>query len=81
MKEIIALFVKSEYNTPMPILQYHCPKCDKRFEELVKNHEEEVFCPACGGRAERCYAGTVYSSTGKPVKKCSGKCSECDGCG
>lgn len=64
----------------MPILQYKCPACGKEFEELVKSHGEEVLCPACGGKAERSWSGCMYSATGKPVKKCSGKCSECEGC-
>lgn len=64
----------------MPILHYVCPACGKRFEELVKNGAEDVFCPACHGKADRCWSGKVYSATGKPPKKCSGKCSECSGC-
>ncbi len=64
----------------MPILQYHCPRCGKKFEELVKSHEEEVLCPDCGERAERCYAGTVYSATGRLPKHCSGHCATCGGC-
>ncbi|MDE7159198.1 MAG: zinc ribbon domain-containing protein, partial [Clostridiales bacterium] len=54
----------------MPMLEYVCPQCGKKFEELVKSHEEEVLCPECGAKAERCWCGTVYSATGKPVKKC-----------
>ena len=64
----------------MPILQYRCPACGKEFEELVKSHEEAVKCPAGGAAAERSWSGCMYSATGKPPKKCSGKCSECSGC-
>lgn len=64
----------------MPVLDYICPHCGKKFEELVKSHEEEVLCPACGAEAERCWCGTVYSATGKPAKKCSGNCKTCGGC-
>ena len=32
----------------MPILQYRCTACQKEFEELVKNCNEEVACPDCG---------------------------------
>lgn len=32
----------------MPILQYKCKKCGKRFEELVKSHTDTVVCPDCG---------------------------------
>lgn len=65
----------------MPLLEYRCPKCGKKFDELVKKCDEEVVCPACGERAERVWSGTVYSATGKPKKDCSGNCSCCGGCG
>ena len=33
----------------MPILQYKCKKCGKKFEELVKVYTDKVVCPDCGG--------------------------------
>ncbi len=64
----------------MPILQYRCPACGKRFEELVKKYDVPVACPGCGAPAERDFSGPVYSATGKPVKHCSGHCATCSGC-
>lgn len=64
----------------MPILQYRCAFCNKTFEELVKNHADEVLCPECKRPAERVWCGTVYSATGKPQKRCSGRCEGCSGC-
>ena len=64
----------------MPILQYVCKNCKKSFEELVKKYDDPVNCPDCGGKAERCYSGEMFSSTGKQVKKCSGNCKTCGGC-
>ena len=64
----------------MPFLQYKCPKCNKRFDELVKSHTDEVQCPDCKTVAVRDYAGDMYSATGKPTKKCSGNCKTCSGC-
>lgn len=64
----------------MPILQYKCPSCGKRFEELVKRFDDDVLCPDCKQKAERTYCGKMYSSTGKQVKKCSGNCKTCGGC-
>lgn len=64
----------------MPILQYKCKNCEKKFDELVKSHLDKVFCPDCGGETERDYSGTVYTATGKAGKKCSGNCSTCGGC-
>lgn len=65
----------------MPILQYRCPVCGKEFEELVKKYDDEVKCPVCGGVAARSYSGAMFSATGKHVKKCSGNCKTCGGCG
>lgn len=64
----------------MPILQYVCPSCGNKFDELVKSHLTEVKCPVCGTVAQRDYCGQMYSGTGKPVKKCSGNCKTCGGC-
>lgn len=64
----------------MPFLQYKCPRCGKEFDELVKDCHEEVACPDCGEKAERSYSGKMFSSTGKPSKKCSGHCATCGGC-
>jgi putative FmdB family regulatory protein len=64
----------------MPFLQYECLQCGKKFEELVSSHEDKVSCPSCGGETKRDYSGTVYTSTGKPSKKCSGNCKTCSGC-
>jgi len=64
----------------MPIFDYVCKNCGNRFEELVKKYDDTVVCPKCGERAERSFCGTMYSATGKPVKKCSGNCKTCGGC-
>ncbi len=64
----------------MPILQYSCPVCGKKFEELVARHSDRVVCPACGADAVREWSGTVYSATGKPAPHCSGNCKTCSGC-
>ena len=64
----------------MPFLQYKCTACGKKFEELVAKYDDEVSCPDCGEKTERDYAGELYSTTGKPTKKCSGNCKTCGGC-
>ena len=64
----------------MPLLQYKCPKCGREFDELVKSHADPAYCPACGTQGIRSYSGTIITSTGKPVKKCSGNCKTCGGC-
>ncbi len=64
----------------MPFLQYKCPKCNKRFDELVKSYLDEVKCPDCGEVCVRDYSGEMFSATGKATKKCSGNCKTCSGC-
>lgn len=64
----------------MPVLQYVCPQCGKKFDELVGKYDKSVRCPACGAQAEREWAGEMFSATGKPAKKCSGHCATCSGC-
>ena len=64
----------------MPLLQYKCTKCGKKFDELVQVYTDKVVCPDCGGETERDYSGEMYSSTGKQSKKCSGNCKTCGGC-
>ena len=36
----------------MPIYEYHCNGCERRFQSLVMNEAEEegLVCPECGGR-------------------------------
>jgi putative FmdB family regulatory protein len=50
----------------MPIYEYRCATCDERFEELARNPDVAVPCPACGGeRVERLlsvFAGVGGSS-------------------
>lgn len=64
----------------VPILQYKCKTCGKKFEELVRVYTDVVVCPDCGGATERDYSGEMYSATGKTSKKCSGNCATCGGC-
>ena len=64
----------------MPLLQYKCKDCGKKFDELVKSYADKVTCPQCGGETERDYSGEMFSSTGKQSKKCSGNCKTCGGC-
>lgn len=64
----------------MPLLQYKCKNCQKRFDELVQSYLDQVKCPQCGGETERDYSGDIFSATGKQSKKCSGNCKTCGGC-
>jgi len=71
----------------MPIYEYRCRKCGKKFEKLVLN-SRKVACPDCKSeeldRLMSVFAHTsggklATSSTGKSCAGCSGK--SCGNCG
>lgn len=33
----------------MPIYEYRCPACDKRFEAFLTSSSEQAVCPQCHG--------------------------------
>jgi putative FmdB family regulatory protein len=37
----------------MKLYEYKCPKCEKQFEEIVKQEDDPVECPDCRVVAER----------------------------
>ena len=41
----------------MPILEFYCDKCNKKFDDLVKIGTTEHACPTCGEPCERAYTG------------------------
>lgn len=63
----------------MRLLQYKCPKCGEKSEELVSDSSRPI-CKKCGAFLERDYSGKIYGSTGKSRGGCSGDCSHCSGC-
>ena len=44
----------------MPIYEYYCEKCNKKFEKLSKSTENEANCPDCTEVSVK-----VFSLTGK----------------
>jgi len=38
-----------QYTRRVPIYEYACMKCESHFDELVRNPEQAVTCPECGG--------------------------------
>lgn len=63
----------------MRLLQYKCPSCGVKSEELV-NEGDRPLCKKCGAPLERDYSGKIYGATGKSGGGCSGDCSHCSGC-
>ena len=48
----------------MPIYEYDCRECEKRFETLVRSRDEKVACPECGSeRVDKAWS-TFHSKQG-----------------
>ena len=71
----------------MPIYEYRCRTCDKKFETIVFGSDADVTCPKCkGGDVERLMSACGFKSGGSftPSTGASGcaSCSStnCSGC-
>lgn len=49
----------------MPIFEFHCPDCQRDFEELVFNSREKIVCPHCSGeKCEKLMSAASFRSKG-----------------
>jgi len=65
----------------MPIYEYHCDKCDEKFECLIMG-KDKPKCPKCGGaKVKRMMSacGFVSKGGGMTTAKSAGS-SSCSGC-
>jgi putative FmdB family regulatory protein len=67
----------------MPIYEYQCRKCGKRFEELVRSTDAPAPpCPACGDkRPEKQFSAFAVSSSAAADSDCVQCPSAGTGCG
>lgn len=69
----------------MPIFEYECEQCGKRFEELVFG-DDVPPCPACGTANTKkllscaCFAMTGGAGGDKPSFSAAGSANKCSGC-
>jgi len=56
----------------MPIFEYICTECKKRFEELVQSSQSSVLCPACGADKSEKQLSLISASNGKSTTSASG---------
>lgn len=64
----------------MPIYEFHCPRCDQDFEQLVFKKNEKVTCPQCDcAKVERLMSGFASKSgaDGKMTSSGGGGCAGC----
>jgi len=70
----------------MPIYEYYCPSCEKRFEELVfEANPEVVHCPECGANEVNRLislfaASTNAENSAKMIGESSGHSCGCGSC-
>jgi putative FmdB family regulatory protein len=48
----------------MPLFEYRCARCDKKFEELVSGNSTEIVCPACGSKETQKLPSVFATATG-----------------
>lgn len=62
----------------MPIFEYKCKECGKKFEELVAGGDTKVPCPECGStntsRLLSVFASSNASSSGGAPSCATGRC-------
>jgi len=66
----------------MPIYEYSCEKCDKKFEILIMG-SDKAACPACGNRKVKrlmSSCGFVSKGSGGETVSASAGASSCTGC-
>jgi putative FmdB family regulatory protein len=57
----------------MPLYEYACDACGRRFERLVRTFREEVACPACGSAAvEKLLSTFAMAGVGGGAEPASG---------
>ncbi|MBU4175814.1 MAG: zinc ribbon domain-containing protein [Actinobacteria bacterium] len=61
----------------MPIYEYRCKGCGKRFEKLVRG-SDDVSCPHCGrGEPEKMFSTFGFKSSGGFTSSTGGSCGTC----
>ncbi|MBN1656246.1 MAG: zinc ribbon domain-containing protein [Deltaproteobacteria bacterium] len=65
----------------MPIYEYGCDECGKRFESLVFGAEKPEGCPSCHGvKIRRLLSSCSFVSKGKSGEIVRSSASSCSGC-
>jgi len=59
----------------MPLYEYVCQKCERRFDVLVRNKRSKTACPSCKSKkSERLFSifstGSQSTTNGAQAKSC-----------
>jgi putative FmdB family regulatory protein len=69
MRPRVACSGPAGYILPMPLYEFECRRCGRRFEELVRL-EEVPACPACGdAEPTRLFSASAGVSTDKTRRR------------
>ncbi|MBI2844685.1 MAG: zinc ribbon domain-containing protein [Armatimonadetes bacterium] len=64
----------------MPIYEFRCDSCNKKFDRLCRMGENDgAVCPNCGGKASRIFS-TFYSMSASSGGSSARQGSSCSGC-
>ncbi len=66
----------------MPVFEYKCAECGKKFEELVSRADEPVACPTCNSTdTEKLMSAFASPGSGPSGGSCTkSSCAGCSGC-
>ncbi|MFN3484750.1 MAG: FmdB family zinc ribbon protein [Planctomycetota bacterium] len=61
----------------MPLYEYLCGRCERRFERLVRSSDAAVDCPECGSRDTRRLFSVFGINLGAPPETSPGALCNC----
>ncbi len=65
-------------NHPMPLYEFNCESCKKRFEVLVRlGGEKDVRCDTCGGPVRKLISAFGIGGGSSRIKDSGHSCSSC----
>ncbi len=63
----------------MPVFEFHCPSCERDFEEYVRviKDAQAVACPICGARRVQRKLSVFAARAAQPSAAPPGACGRC----
>ncbi|MBO5760073.1 MAG: zinc ribbon domain-containing protein [Lentisphaeria bacterium] len=55
----------------MPIFEYECKKCEKKFELLLPHSSASAVCPVCGTKDVKKLLSTFAAKVDSPASSCA----------
>lgn len=65
----------------MPVYEFVCLQCERRFERYVRTFTEAVSCPGCAGSRVEKQLSTFAMAGASPAARGGGACCGGGGCG